>query len=71
MKIIVVLLGLIGCIALLIWFLYDQNKRLCVGCGMCTRVCAHDAITIDKRKAQINHDKCVGCGRCEIGRAHV
>ena len=40
------------------------NKRLCVGCGMCTRVCAHDAITIDERKAQINHDKCVGCGRC-------
>ena len=31
---------------------------------MCTRVCAHDAITIDERKAQINHDKCVGCGRC-------
>ena len=30
MKIIVVLLGLIGCIALLIWFLYDQNNRLCV-----------------------------------------
>lgn len=40
------------------------NQRLCVGCGMCTRVCAHDAITIDERKAQINHDKCVGCGRC-------
>ena len=40
------------------------NRRLCVGCGMCTRVCAHDAITIDERKAQINHDKCVGCGRC-------
>ena len=40
------------------------NQRLCVGCGMCTRVCAHDAISIDERKAQINHDKCVGCGRC-------
>ena len=40
------------------------NQRLCVGCGMCTRVCAHDAITIDERKSEINHDKCVGCGRC-------
>ena len=40
------------------------RHRLCVGCGMCTRVCAHDAITIDERKAEINHDKCVGCGRC-------
>ena len=40
------------------------KREKCVGCGMCTRVCAHDAITIDERKAQINHDKCVGCGRC-------
>ena len=40
------------------------RQSVCVGCGMCTRVCAHDAITIEERKAQINHDKCVGCGRC-------
>lgn len=36
----------------------------CVGCGMCTKNCAHDAITITDKKATINHDKCVGCGRC-------
>ena len=36
----------------------------CVGCGMCTRICAHDAITITDKKAHIDHDKCVGCGRC-------
>ena len=40
------------------------RRRLCVGCGMCTRVCAHSAITIDERKAEIDHEKCVGCGRC-------
>lgn len=40
------------------------RQSVCVGCGMCTRVCAHDAITIEEHKAQINHDKCVGCGRC-------
>ena len=40
----------------------DQNP--CVGCGMCTRICAHDAITITDKKAHIDHDKCVGCGRC-------
>lgn len=40
------------------------RQSVCVGCGMCTRVCAHDAITIEERKAKINHDKCVGCGRC-------
>ena len=36
----------------------------CVGCKMCTRICAHDAITVENGKADINHDKCVGCGRC-------
>ncbi len=36
----------------------------CVGCGMCTKVCAHSAITIAERKASIDHQHCVGCGRC-------
>ena len=40
----------------------DQN--LCVGCGACSRICAHDAPQIANGKASIDHDKCVGCGRC-------
>lgn len=36
----------------------------CVGCGMCTKICAHSAITLLERKATIDHAKCVGCGRC-------
>ncbi|MCC8152319.1 MAG: DUF362 domain-containing protein [Lachnospiraceae bacterium] len=40
------------------------HKKRCVGCAMCTRVCAHSAITLEEHKAQIDHDKCVGCGRC-------
>ncbi|MCD8149734.1 MAG: DUF362 domain-containing protein [Clostridiales bacterium] len=40
------------------------SAKKCVGCGMCTRVCAHSAITLEEHKAQIDHDKCVGCGRC-------
>lgn len=36
----------------------------CVGCGVCRKNCAHDAITIENRKAFIDHNKCVGCGRC-------
>ncbi len=40
------------------------KTRKCVGCGMCTRVCAHSAITIEEKKASIDHEKCVGCGRC-------
>lgn len=40
-----------------------QNE-LCVGCGACGRICAHDAPQITKGKAVIDHNKCVGCGRC-------
>jgi len=40
------------------------HQRKCIGCGSCTKVCAHNAITITDRKAMINHDCCVGCGRC-------
>lgn len=40
------------------------ESELCVGCKACTKVCAHDAITVEQRKAAINHDRCVGCGRC-------
>ena len=36
----------------------------CVGCGACIKICAHDAPTIEQKKATIDHDKCVGCGRC-------
>ena len=40
------------------------QERKCVGCGMCTKICAHDAISITDKKASIDHSKCVGCGRC-------
>ncbi len=37
---------------------------LCIGCGMCSKICAHDAPVIKNGKAKIDHSKCVGCGRC-------
>lgn len=41
------------------------NRDNCVGCGVCVRHCAHDAIHLDqKHKAVIDYDKCVGCGQC-------
>ncbi|MCI6432523.1 MAG: DUF362 domain-containing protein [Oliverpabstia sp.] len=40
------------------------NQDNCVGCKMCTKICAHSAITVTERKASIDHNKCVGCGRC-------
>ena len=42
----------------------NVSRKRCVGCGMCQRICAHDAITITDKKASIDHNKCVGCGRC-------
>ncbi len=40
------------------------NPKKCRGCGMCTKACAHEAITLAAGKAVIDHAKCVGCGRC-------
>ena len=40
------------------------DAAACVGCGKCTRECAHGACTVKNRKAHIDPAKCVGCGRC-------
>lgn len=40
------------------------SQKKCIGCGMCTKICAHNAITLTDHKAHINHLHCVGCGRC-------
>ena len=43
----------------------DVNNADCIGCKICTRFCAHEAIVFGKdKKASIDHKKCVGCGRC-------
>jgi uncharacterized Fe-S center protein len=41
------------------------DKEACIGCKICTRFCAHTAISFNSNnKASIDHSKCVGCGRC-------
>ncbi len=40
------------------------NQDLCVGCGACTKICAHGAPVVTNKKAAIDNDKCAGCGRC-------
>lgn len=43
----------------------EINAELCVGCGVCRKNCAHDALTFDEnKKMKIDHAKCSGCGRC-------
>lgn len=40
------------------------KQELCIGCGQCIKICAHDAPMVQDGKASIDRDKCVGCGRC-------
>ena len=40
------------------------NRAACVGCGVCARNCAHDAIHVVEKKVNIDYAKCKGCGRC-------
>ncbi len=41
------------------------NQGACIGCKICGRFCAQDAITFNSdKKAFIDEAKCVGCGRC-------
>ena len=42
----------------------QSDRSKCVGCGACTRICAHGAPIMTDKKVTIDHDKCVGCGRC-------
>lgn len=40
------------------------NEELCVGCGLCTKYCPMNAISICDRKAVIEREECVECGVC-------
>ncbi len=39
-------------------------QEYCVGCGRCTKACAHGAPHVEHGHASIDLTKCVGCGRC-------
>ena len=36
----------------------------CIGCRICEKNCAHDAIHVINKLAAIDYDRCVGCGQC-------
>lgn len=42
------------------------KKKKCIGCGECVAHCAHKAIVLVEKKAEINPESCIGCGECII-----
>ncbi len=41
------------------------NIEKCIGCGICTKWCPKDAISLkDNDKAEISISDCIGCGEC-------
>ena len=44
----------------------NVHEDTCVGCSLCAKNCAHNAITITDKKAFIDHNICTGCGRVHL-----
>ncbi len=40
------------------------NEKPCIGCGICSRKCPVQAITIENNLARIDYAKCINCGIC-------
>ncbi len=45
-------------------FVRNVCEAGCIGCTLCVKKCAHDAIHVVDNLARIDYDKCVGCGEC-------
>lgn len=43
----------------------ELNKKLCVGCNMCGKICPAKAISIKGGKALIEREKCIRCFCCQ------
>ena len=42
-------------------------KEKCINCGLCTKLCREEAISVEDGKIVVNQDKCNYCGRCSFG----
>ncbi len=43
---------------------YTVAPATCIGCTKCVQVCPSDAITMQDKKALIDHSECLVCGAC-------
>lgn len=42
------------------------STERCIGCGKCTGWCPVDAISVKRKKAEIDRDTCIGCSECIV-----
>ncbi|TET79224.1 MAG: 4Fe-4S dicluster domain-containing protein [Candidatus Cloacimonadota bacterium] len=44
--------------------MFYVREELCIGCGLCIRMCPEGAFDLSSGKAQIDDSKCTDCGLC-------
>lgn len=51
-------------------YIFTGNKSTCTGCGACSQICKHDALTMEADEEgflypKLNSYKCIQCGLCD------
>lgn len=45
----------------------ELEQEKCTGCGICTKVCPHNVLSVSDRKVKIiDKDACMECGACAL-----